>query len=68
MARRYYTLVQRIDGRWFPQFGAYDRAVVAEERQGMLDAHDAPRAKDLKIIRTGPKQADINAAIAKLNA
>jgi hypothetical protein len=68
MARKYYTLIQRIDGRWFPQFGDYDRAVVDEERQGMRDAHDAPRASDLKVITTGPKQADINAAIEKLNA
>lgn len=67
MARKYYSLIQRIDGRWYPQFGDYDREVVAQERQDMRDGFEAPRAKDLKIICTGPKQADIEAAVAKLN-
>ena len=53
MARKYFTLIQRIDGRWYPQFGDYDRAVVDEEHQGMCDAHDAPRVSDLKVISSG---------------
>jgi hypothetical protein len=66
-ARKYYLLLQRIDGRWTVQFGDYDRAVVAQEGQDMRDDFEAVRKKDLTIICTGPKQADIDAAVAALN-
>lgn len=68
MARKYHSLIQRIDGRWYPQFGDYDRECVAEERRGMIEGFPGEKAANLKIITTGPKQADIEAAIAKLNS
>ena len=70
MARTYYTAcIRDRDGVWAPQFGDYDRAVVVEE---MEDWHDATglhgsKRRDMKIITTGPKQADINAAVDALN-
>lgn len=67
MARKYFTLAQRIEGVWYPQFGDYDRAVVDQERQDWRDAGTA-LASDLRVISSGARQADINAAIAKLNA
>ena len=45
---RYYTLAQRVDGNWYPQFGDYDRSVVQDELQDYRD-HDV-RAKDLMIV------------------
>ena len=73
MARKYHTIVQfNIEAKtWQPQFGDYDRQVVVDERDDMLCGYNCGvmlRKKDLKIITTGPDQADIDAAIAKLNA
>lgn len=69
MSRPYFTLVERApDGPWSPQFGDYDKECVEDERRDMLhSAAGRIRSKDLKIIRSGARQADIAAAIAKLN-
>lgn len=65
MSTTYYTLAVREDGVWAPQFGDYDRDVVADEK---LDYRDhGYSARDLKIIRTGDTQADIDARIAAMN-
>lgn len=67
----YYTLVQRIDGRWSIQFGDYDRETVAAEREDYkchYDCGEMIRVKDLKIIKTASAhQRLIDAAVAKLN-
>jgi hypothetical protein len=73
MARRYFSLAVRYrweeagveHSRWSPEFGDYDREVV----EGEYDDYRSRdfKARDLKIIATGEKQADINAGIAKLN-
>jgi hypothetical protein len=64
--KKYYTLVTNEDGAgWAPQFGDYDREVVEAEVEDSYD--DIPR-RYVKIIRTGDSQAEIDAAIAKLNA
>ena len=69
MARKYYTLCTREDGVWAPQFGDYSREVVEQERDDYRDSsHQTYKARDLRIITSGDKQADINAAVAKLNA
>lgn len=69
MAKKYYTGLTRDDGVWSPQFGDYDRQVVEDEMEDSFIACHAPYAKrDLKIIVTGDAQADIDAAVAKLNA
>lgn len=64
MARKYHSLLLRTDGRWGVEFGDYDRQCVADERDEY--SRDYP-ARDLKIITTGDAQADINAAVEKLN-
>jgi hypothetical protein len=62
----YYTLVTRENGKWGPQFGDYDRKIVMQElRDSYLGLY---KLNDMKIISTGPKQADINEAVRKLNA
>lgn len=70
MSKRYYTLLERSkDGLlWSPQFGDYDRAVVAQEGDDRRDGSDWVEGTKLKIIATGDKQSDIDAAIAGLNA
>lgn len=68
MARRYHTLAVREDGRWAPQFGDYDRETVEAERDDYRHGSQGIKARDLRIVTTGPTQADIDAAIAKLNA
>ena len=64
--RTYFTLCTRnADGRWSPEFGAYSRETVREERADYRES--GWKAKDLKIIETGTRQADITAAVAALN-
>jgi hypothetical protein len=61
----YYTLAVREDGVWGPQFGDYDRETVVDEK---IDYQDhGYSVRDLKIIRTGDTQADIDARIAAMN-
>ena len=64
MARKYYTLAIWDGAQWGPQFGDYNREVVAQER---ADSYAEYLGRHAKIIATGPKKADIEAAIAKLN-
>lgn len=69
MARTYYTLAERDGtcfGKWAVAFGSYDKDDVTAERDEMRQ-HGVP-ASCLKIITSGARQADINAAVAKLNA
>lgn len=61
----YYTLAVRENGTWGAQFGDYDRETVAEEKIDYAD--HGYLARDLKIIRTGDNQTDIDAAIAAMN-
>ena len=62
----YFTLLEKNDaGLWTIEFGAYDKADCKSELEDRLD-HDV-RRKNLKIITTGAKQAEIDAAVAKLN-
>lgn len=64
-ARQYYTLVVRDEGIWAPQAGDYSRSVMSEE---MIDYKDhGYKTKDLKIIKTGARQADIMIAVGNLN-
>lgn len=65
--RTYYTLVEREEPGtpWFIQFGDYDRETVEAERAEFIDK--GFRAKNLKILRSGDRQADVEAAVARLN-
>lgn len=67
--RTYYTLavLPKADGQqWSPQFGDYDREVVAQE---LIDTKkDWPRGSKLLIIKTNDDQKSINEAIDNLNA
>ena len=66
MARTYYTLLQRVDDHWSPQFGAYDREDVESERDDYRD--HGVKAKDLKIVTTqGHSWKAIEAVLNKLN-
>lgn len=61
----YYTLAVQFDkGDTFSvQFGDYDREVVVQEiEDSYADAHK------VRIVRSGDTTAEINAAVAKLNA
>jgi hypothetical protein len=64
-ARPYFTLAVREDGIWAPQFGDYDRETVEFELEDYLD-HDHKR-RDLKIVKSSVRPADVAAAIARLN-
>jgi hypothetical protein len=66
----YFTLAVREDGRWSPQFGDYDRAVVEQEIADMLDSAAWPglKRRDTKIVRSDASRASVNAALAALNA
>lgn len=67
MSRSYYTLVGRdVDtGIWGIVFGDYSRSVVVEERDDYRHYSDDYSA--LKILKTGDTQAEVDAAVAKLN-
>jgi hypothetical protein len=62
--RPYFTLAIREDGRWSPQFGDYERAVVAQE---IRDCYAHVRKPDRKIVKSDPDCDAINAALAALN-
>jgi len=68
MARKYFTLVS-IDGSpncpWAIEFGDYDHDTVWDEYLDMRDR--GWKRSELKILTTGDKQADIDAAVALLN-
>lgn len=63
---RYYTLVARDSkaDKWAPQFGDYDREVVEQE---MEDQKDSETFAFFKVISSGASQAEIDAAVSKLN-
>lgn len=63
-SRPYYTLAIREHGRWAPQFGDYERSVVAQEAR---DGYSQRRASDRKIVASLPDCDAIDAAIATLN-
>lgn len=64
--RTYYTLLQRVDDNWSPQFGDYDLETVESERDDYRD-HDI-KAKDLKIVATaGHAWPAIEPMLNKLN-
>lgn len=68
MARTYYTLAvkPKAEGQqWSPQFGDYDRKVVAQEIEDTKA--DWPKGSKFKIVKSDGKQAAINAAIDALN-
>lgn len=68
MAKRYHTLLVR-DGAgepWEIYFGDYTRSTVNYERDDVIYSEQYKR-KDTVIITTGDAQADIDAAVRKLN-
>jgi hypothetical protein len=70
MARKYHSVLERIEGKWTIQFGDYDKEVAKQELQDMHDSGAGAcrlMKKDLRIITTAPDQASIEAAVAKLN-
>jgi hypothetical protein len=65
MARKYFTLCEKISGKWCIQFGAYSRETVRAERQDYRDG--GIMAKNLTILATPAGQPNIDAALAALN-
>lgn len=71
MAKPYFTLVfnegPHLSEPWAIAFGDYDKAVVEQERDDLMDSWGAAK-KHFKVIRTdSAKQALIDAEVAKLN-
>lgn len=64
-ARKYYSLLTLHAGIWAIEFGSYVREEVDFEKQEFKDK--GYNRNELKVITTSPKQADITAAVAKLN-
>lgn len=64
--KSYFTLLIKDDTEWCIHFGDYDREVVADEKDDLQECYGS--ACKMKIIRTGDSQAEIDAAVSKLNA
>lgn len=64
-SKPYYTLLQRVDGKWQIEFGAYDRKDVIAERDYYRGYY--AKAKDLKIITSGDTQSEIQSEVDKVN-
>lgn len=69
--RPYFSLLTReSDGKWYPQFGDYERSVVADE---LRDSYLGPvgmgyRRADTQIVRTATDlKADLDAVLTRLN-
>lgn len=68
MTKRYHTLlVKEPNGKWWPQFGDYDRSDVEIEMCDERESGRWPKGTRFKVIRTGDKQADIDAAVLRHN-
>jgi len=68
MARKYYTLLERQPREhWTPQFGDYNRSVVADEGDDMRNSGSHVAGTKYKIICTYDNQESINAKVAELN-
>ena len=67
MSRKYFTLLRREDDKspWGIEFGAYERDDVAAELECYRDHGD--RKKNLRIVQSADRQADIDAVVAELN-
>ena len=77
----YYTMMIREEegqnaGKWFPQFGDYDRSVVKTEEDAYWDSYTTktprkeriPRKEYIRVIKTNSaRQSEINKAIETLN-
>lgn len=66
MTKPYFSLCIRENGRWSPQFGDFDRKVVAQE---YFDSYaEIYPARGATIIATEQTQAAILAGVKSLNA
>lgn len=63
----YFTLAQREDGRWSPQFGSFDPFDVDAEFEAFAATGEI-RATDLRVIKTDGTENAIAAKCAELNA
>ena len=61
----YYTLVvYDIDhNMWYAEFGDYDKSVVQDEMDDLSYGYQSILKKNMKIIKTGVEQPEINRAI-----
>ena len=66
MTRTYYTLIERVDGVWYPQFGDYRLSVVRHELVDIRNA-DGAIGRQFRIVTSGDDQASIDNAIANMN-
>lgn len=66
--KTYYVMIERDSASepWAVQAGSYERSDILAEVQDRLD-HDV-RVSNIKVLTTTDKQADIDAAIVRLNA
>lgn len=61
MAKAYFTLLAKREGKWVPVFGDYYKSVVSDEEYDCYDTEVT------RIIRTDDNQVAIDARIAELN-
>lgn len=62
----YFSLAVREGDAFFPDFGDYDREVVEQERRDRIESGEG-KPRDFRVIRSGDRQAQINAAFRALN-
>jgi len=69
MTRAYYTLLKRqhSNAHWEIEFGDYYRPVVKEELRSLHEGYLAFALSNLKIIKTGETQKEIQAEVKRLN-
>jgi hypothetical protein len=70
MAKYYTMMVKEPGGEWAPEFGDYSRALVADEMRCAKNCvgygYGFVKGTKFKLVATGEKQAEIEAAVAKL--
>ena len=72
--RKYYTVISKghedyHNGMWIVQYGSYDKSDCVYEIESYKDRDECNQERiKYKIITTGDAQADVNSAVAKLNA
>lgn len=70
--QKYFTLFvyeqnTQMHGKWVNHFGDYNKSVVQEEMENLHYGWDSIKKKNMRIVKTSDDQADIDAALNKLN-
>ena len=66
-AKKYFTVIEKIDGIWTPQWGDFDRDAAKLELDDMVYSDPDAKRKNFAIMTSQPGQKNIDSKINELN-